>query len=293
MVPEHHVGQQGWSVQHVELLVDRMDEADPLRPPEQTGRQHRDGGVVGVEELQLHQQDVGQAVGLEPLPRLADVGLAELLVSVDAQNPAAAGTLDRLVAVEGEVVPPGLLEDLGAEVPRDRRGVVGRAGVENHDLVGQRSDALETAAEVLGLVANDQAGAHQRRSPGLAHRASLMPKPAAAGKRGDASSPSSSWPLHPRVISCSLRCRDDEGIPNIERGGVNATFKKSGETSKKVQRWRFAPSRRGLKRFRGFSILSTLAKYSLFHGPITRPAEPKMESESSYLQRQRWVDFRH
>jgi hypothetical protein len=38
---------------------------------------------------------------------------------------------------------------------------IGRAGVDDDDFVGQGTEALETAAEVLGLIAGDQAGADQ------------------------------------------------------------------------------------------------------------------------------------
>ena len=108
------------------------------------------------------QQDVGEPIGLEPLPGLRHVGVDQLLVGVDGEEPAAVGSLDRLVAVEGEVVPPGVLVHRGPEVPGDPDRVVGRAGVDHHDLVREGTEALEAAAEVLGLVTDDEAGAQER-----------------------------------------------------------------------------------------------------------------------------------
>ena len=64
---------------------------------------------------------------------VADQGL----VGVEPGDPVTGAVFQRRVAGPGEVVVPVALDHRGPEVPGDGDGVVGRAGVVDHHLVGE------------------------------------------------------------------------------------------------------------------------------------------------------------
>ena len=59
----------------------------------------------------------------------------ELFVGIECEDPFAEALLDGKVLLGGEAG-PGALNDAGSVVAGDLLGVVGRAGVDNDDLVG-------------------------------------------------------------------------------------------------------------------------------------------------------------
>ena len=73
---------------------------------------------------------------LEERMDAAAVSGAQALVGVDAEDPTTGGVLKSDVAGGGEVVVPGVVQDLGPVVARDGGRVVDRAGVHDDQFVG-------------------------------------------------------------------------------------------------------------------------------------------------------------
>src|SRR5262249_44712250 len=95
---------------------------------------------------------------------------AEPLVSVDVEDPPAAGQLQAPVAGGGEVVGPANVVQLRSQVEGDLPAPVGRARVDDDYLVHQRLDGAEAAFQEALSVRAD----HGRREQdaGLLHHAS-------------------------------------------------------------------------------------------------------------------------
>ena len=109
-------------------------------------------GVVGLdEEERLAPDAAGELAQARGLP------LAHDLVGVEVDDPVARRGLEGDVARRGEIAGPLGLHDRGAERPGDLDRAVGRAGVDDDDLVEVAGDGLQAAREHRLLVAHDHA----------------------------------------------------------------------------------------------------------------------------------------
>ncbi len=166
------------------LLVDAAAEAvlGPVAPhPQRHVRDGRPGlvaaGVVGLDEVEAlaprAAEQVAQAAGVRRL---------HVLVGVEVDDPVAGRGVDRDVARVGERAVPREVHDLRAERLGDLDGAVGRAGVDDDDLVDDAAQRLEAAGEHLLLVLHDHA---QRERQALAP-AGPAPRPSSRAPRGRA-----------------------------------------------------------------------------------------------------------
>jgi hypothetical protein len=66
--------------------------------------------------------------------QLAAVGLIEVFVGIEPEDPVAGGVAEGFDPGRGEVIDPGEVEDAGAQGGGELFGAVGRAGIDNDDL---------------------------------------------------------------------------------------------------------------------------------------------------------------
>ena len=91
------------------------------------------------------------AVGrVEEGARAGDVA-AHPFVGVDVEDPVTGGEVEAPVARGGEVTPPGLVPDHRAVTLGDAERAVGRAGVDDHDLVDEPPERGQAGVEMRRL----------------------------------------------------------------------------------------------------------------------------------------------
>ena len=122
-------------------------------------------GVAGAAD------DVGRLVA-RPRPsssasQLGPLGRLDHVVGVEPEGVVAGGAGQRRVAGGGEVVDPGEVEDPRPERAGDLHGAVGRAGVDDDDLVEEPGGRAQAGRQVRLLVADDHRQADPGRRAGL------------------------------------------------------------------------------------------------------------------------------
>ena len=111
------------------------------------------GGLGG--RGQIVAQDQPEGLGLGRLAGAADDGMVQdidRLVRIQHEHPVPGAALQALVPRRGEVVLPGEVRHLRAELPTELDGPVAGAGVHHHDLVHQTLHGTQAVADVVGLV---------------------------------------------------------------------------------------------------------------------------------------------
>ena len=93
--------------------------------------------------------------------------LPQLFIGIEHQHPVAAHMAERCVPGRSEVSRPGDAFHPGAGRFGHGDGVVTRAGVHHHHLVGQASDRAEACLQPLRLVAHDHRETEHRIGPDL------------------------------------------------------------------------------------------------------------------------------
>ncbi len=81
---------------------------------------------------------------------------ADPFVGVDVKDPVAGRVLDRVVSRRGKIVSPLVLDEPGTVSNGDFPAVVAGPGVDDDDFIDQAGNRLQTATEVLFLVADNQ-----------------------------------------------------------------------------------------------------------------------------------------
>ena len=87
---------------------------------------------------------------------------SDALVGVDVENPVAPRAIEGVIAGCGEVVRPGELVHPGAVCPRNVHGPIGRAGVDDDDLVDELVERREAGRQEALLVLDDQDSREQQ-----------------------------------------------------------------------------------------------------------------------------------
>ena len=128
-------------------------------------------GVVDLDEI----EGVPPRAARQPPQALGVLG-DEDLVGVEVHNPVAGRSLEGHVAGGREVTVPRVVQDPRAELLGDLDGAIGRAGVDDDDLVDRLARGLQAAPEHGFLVLDDHAEAERQPLGG-------------AGGRGDALGP--------------------------------------------------------------------------------------------------------
>jgi len=82
----------------------------------------------------------------EQLAEFDAVGIVEMLIGVEPEEPLPGGVADGFIACSGEVVAPGEVEDTSAELGSDAFGVIAGAGVQDDYLVHEVARRGEAAA---------------------------------------------------------------------------------------------------------------------------------------------------
>src|SRR5262249_57651666 len=81
------------------------------------------------------------------------------VVGVDVENETSARSSESFVAGSGKVVAPSVIEEAGAELASNVRASVGRACIDDDDLVNDVPDRGEAVGEDCLLVPDDHRGA--------------------------------------------------------------------------------------------------------------------------------------
>jgi hypothetical protein len=105
--------------------------------------QHFVGGVSGIGELLA---DGRKVAGEGPL------------IGIDIENPVAADQIQPVIARGGEIFIPREAIQTRSKTARYFRGVVDRAGVDDHNFVYQVFNRCQAAAKMLRFILNDQCG---------------------------------------------------------------------------------------------------------------------------------------
>lgn len=147
------------------LLVDHPVEPDAQIVPPQAelaiGRgvdprpkQHPERDLIGVRQERLE---------------MPSVRVDQPFVGVYVEDPLPAGVVQRDIARLCEVVPPGMVNEVDTEASGDLGCRVDRPGVNEHHLVNDARQRLETPCEELFLIARDENGREQRLRWAYAH----------------------------------------------------------------------------------------------------------------------------
>ena len=89
--------------------------------------------------------------------------LYQPFVRIDRQHPFARSKSQHLIAMQAEIILPGMLVHHRAEVPRDVSGSVRRAGIEYDNFIRHICNALQAPGKMLLLIFHDHTDRQQRR----------------------------------------------------------------------------------------------------------------------------------
>lgn len=148
-----------------DLFMDAGDVEEAGGVSEETG----DVGIAIGFGADVHQGQAGAedaVLGQGGTKAVVLIG-GKFLVGIQAEDPIAAGMEEGGIAGGGEVIAPGEGMNFGTEGAGDLEGAIGGAGIDHHDLVGERADGIEATSEELFFVLNDQADGKARRRGGL------------------------------------------------------------------------------------------------------------------------------
>ena len=169
-----------------DLLVDAALEAVLGAVAEHAHRVVRDGRAVAelAGEVRLDEVEGLAPRAAEDLAQALGVVGDEDLVGVEEHDPVAGRGVEGGVAGVGERAGPLALDDLRAERPRDLDRAVGRAGVDDDDLVDGVADGGEAARQHLLLVADDHAEAQRQALDRLGGGGAALGAAGEAGQDG-------------------------------------------------------------------------------------------------------------